>query len=185
MGLNTGYVLVKGLSRDELLTRLGAKVGGPVELPLSWKAPISLGPTVQGWTIIGDPWGRVGDSPRRLVPLSRDATVISGCLQETTMYSQAVMYVDGRFRWKVFSDCSKPDERGVHVVSKGDAPQSLAERIRRAREKELQTGGDHQFNVPLDLITEATGGVISGRYPWHDEEEGVVYRELIFAGDDA
>ena len=183
MGFSTGYVLVQGLSTDELLRRLGATLGDRVKEPDLVESPACLGPTVEGgWTVIGDSPGDIRDDRDLLKALGSGTTVLTGFLEEHEMYSQTELYVDGVRRWRVVSDSGAEDEAGVHITVEGTAPDTLDARIRRALERERETEGvDYQFNVPLDLIKDITGGILSG-HPWGDPY-ATPYRELVFKTD--
>jgi hypothetical protein len=173
--------LIKDLSRDELLARLDAKLGEPVEEPDSSGAPACLGLPQHGWTIIADSPLRLIDDDALLSGLSRGTTVLIGFMEEHVMYSHAELFVDGRRVWKVISDREKTDNAGLHLAVDGTVPAGFAALVADARLRERQTAGvDFQFEVPFQVVSEATGGVVDGRYPWGDLDDESAYRTLVF-----
>lgn len=89
--------------------------------------------------------------------------MLADCPMETTTSRGAMKYAGGRLARKVVSDCSRLEGRRVHVF-KGSSgrglPQSPAERIERARERERRRPeADYRLNVPLDLVS---GGHVPG-----------------------
>ncbi|WP_067477168.1 hypothetical protein [Actinomadura hibisca] len=170
MGFATGYVAVKDLSPEEILTRLGATLGETVAEPDLSTAPTCVAPATNGWTVIGDSAHNVWDEPDHLTALSKGTTLVTAYMEEHDMYAHAELYRDGRRVWRVVSESGEDPQ----LSTEGTPPESLA---RLAQEAEAEDPDvDHLFEVPFALVTEATGNEVDGGCPW--PESG--FRELLF-----
>jgi hypothetical protein len=175
MGESTSFVLVTGLSQEQLLERLGMRLGEVIEEPDSSRHGVAaLGPTLQGWTLLVDPPRVLSGDEAGLARLSRGAWVLVLELEEHVMHSQAEVFYCGQRLWRV----SSTGEHGVtgrsRITSDGDPPPELGELLEAAlrQERERERGDvrvDYQFDVPIDLAAMATGGAFHYPRTWDDD----------------
>jgi hypothetical protein len=173
MGESTSFVLVSGLSQEQLLERLGMRLGEVIEEADSSRHGVaSLGPTLRGWTLIVDPPRVLPVDEASLARLSRGARVLALELEEHVMYSQAEVFYCGQRLWRV----SSTGEHGLtgrsRVTSDGDPPPESAELLEEALRQERERGDaavDYQFDVPVDLAAVATGGAFHYGRTWDDD----------------
>ena len=186
MGVRTGFVLVAGLSRQEVLARLGMRLGEVVDEPDNSDVDLpALGPVLDGWALIVDSPGMLLDDEATLERLGRGTTLVTHSINETVMYADAAGYQDGRRRWWVASDPSAKSRAGsrlrVEGEPPGDVPALLAEALRSEATDpgvELASGHhnvDHQIDVPSQVIAAATAGAFDG-WPL---DESWTFHELI------
>ncbi|MGI5167482.1 hypothetical protein ACQEU3_24345 [Spirillospora sp. CA-253888] len=161
MGFATGYVAVRDLSQEEILTRLGAALGDAVKEPFLSAAPTALSLAENGWTVIADSANELWHSSERLAPLSKGTVLVTAFMEEHVMYAHAELHDNV---WQVVSDSGENPQ----ITSQGTPPADLPGLI--------EEGVDYHFEVPFKLVTEATGGVVDGGFPW--PEGG--FRELLF-----
>jgi hypothetical protein len=173
MGESTSFVLVSGLSQEQLLERLGMRLGEVIEEPDSSRHGVAaLGPTSRGWTLLVDPPRVLSDDEAALARLSRGARVLVLELEEHVMHSQAEVFYCGQRLWRV----SSTGEHGLtgrsRVTSDGDPPPELAELLEEALRQERERGDgavDYQIDVPVDLAAMATGGAFHCGRTWDDD----------------
>ena len=198
MGTRSAYLLLAGLGTDEILARLGRRLGDDVVEPDTdepGRTP-ALGPVVEGWTLIVDqPMVFLIDESFSLEQLSLGARLLTLGVNETVMYSDAACYVDGE-RWWWVASC--PDGRDWRqawpkvvapwwrrllgdppgpskLMVEGEPPDGLGDLYTEALGNEARTNGvDYQFDIPGALVADASGGAFTGELA-----EEWVFRALI------
>ena len=205
MGTRSGYLLLAGLDPDEVLARLGMRLGDEVVEPDTdepGRTP-AFGPVLDGWRLIVDqPMAFLADESFSLERLSLGARLLTLGLNEAVMYADAAYYSDGERRWWVASCPDGRDWRQAwprveapwwrrllgdppgpsKLLVEGVPPAALDGLYTDAIANEVRTHGvDYQFDVPGALVADATGGAFTGEL---DEEW--IFRALIPAsGGDA
>jgi len=172
MSYNLSWIAIRGLTPTEALDalddELGRKTSGET---LSRRA--CLGELPGGWLLIVAP----GEDAlkERFLKLMAGRDGIACAEFETTMYSEAAGYEDGRRVWRVVHD---PDRGGAvtHLHVEGEPPADfLTLKARALQEQEGDEEVDYTFDVP-PLLAKSICGVRAEDYP-----PELVLRELVRA----
>jgi hypothetical protein len=205
VGTRSGYLLLAGLDRNQVLARLGMRLGDEVVEPDTDEPDRTpaLGPVLDGWTLIVDqPLTFLIDESFSLERLSLGTRLLTLGVNETVMYSDAAYYEDGARRWWVASCPDGRDWRQAwpkvaapwwrrllgeppgpsKLMVEGEPPAVLGALYTDAIANEIRMDGvDYQFEIPGALVADTTRGAFTGEL---DEEW--IFRALIpVSGGDA
>lgn len=181
MGFSIAWVAVRGLSKDDILARLGlADTGEPDEAN---ETPVS-GAALPGggYLVFFNDFGHPAAQAGSMALLSAGAEALGCQVEEHVMASAAFLYRDGTKVWEVVHLA----DEGLYHLEVGGTPPALLETIHaemRATQDEqggLEAEVDCLFEVPLMLATALYG------YR-HDEAallsgETLAFTELVPAG---
>lgn len=172
MGLSLSWVAVQGLSKDEVLARLGREDSGE---------PVDYGQRrVETWAQLPNGWVMLarGDvdqfEAQELARLSQGARLLSAYCSETVMFSGASGWTGGVRQWAIDHN----PERGLSDLNiEGDVPPQLAAILAQARAAQAEEGGDEAdvdivFDVPKDLVGELCG--------WRPDQDTEDWGEIEF-----
>lgn len=171
MGLAASWIAVRGLSREEVCSRLEAVDTRRQCDDLTTN--LALAELSNGWTIIRS---RQFDfpTPKRLSNLSQGIEVISGQIEEHVMVSLGRGFRDGAETWSVTHD---PEKGLSSLVVEGDPPLALASIGERLRREQDAAGGDEAgVDLVFDAIPELVGELCGYR---PDEGEPPTFVELV------
>lgn len=157
MGFHICYICVKGLTKAQLLARIG--MSATREEDEATEAPFSLAQGPKGWLIL---WANDFDyaSEAVLRGLSAAATAVGCQVHEGIMVSVAREYRDAREVWTVMHDSSRG---GLHLAVQGTPPpQFTAIRDRLLAAQAAEPKGeplpvDSVFDIPVETARALTG----------------------------
>lgn len=158
MGYALDWVSVSGLTKDQVLSRLGLlDTGEATDYPR--RGGFMWAMTPDGRVVVAtEQYGWL--APERLSQLSEGASLVAARAEDNDCTSAAWGYGDGHRTWSVTHD--NPEEYGVvgGLVLDGDVPAELTT-IRARLEAEQAAAGDERvdyiFDVPNELVA-ALGG---------------------------
>jgi hypothetical protein len=90
--------------------------------------------------------------------LSKGASLIACCANETVMNSYACAWADGVKRWSVFHE---PNQGIKHLETSGSLPAEIhriRERLFSQQDEDRGDGADHVFDIPIELFA-VLGGI--------------------------
>jgi hypothetical protein len=163
MGYAHDWVSVAGLTKDEVLARLGVvDRGEPIDFPRRGQTAWAITP--QGRVVVVMGYGEL--SPGHVAEVSEGASVIAARAEGNDCTSSAWGYEDGRRMWSVETEFRDQGERLYDEDSQdalsvqGDPPSEFAaiwDRHLAARDAEDDEAEDFLFMAPLELA-EVLGG---------------------------
>jgi hypothetical protein len=178
MGVRTGFLLVAGLDQQELLDRLGMRLGAVVDEPDASDTDLpALGPVLDGWALIVDTPGLLLTDEAALERLSRGTSLVTQSLNETAMHADAAGYQDGRRRWLVAS--------GSRLTVEGDPPGDVPALLAAALQSEATDpgveldSGHHDVNLRIDVPSQVVAAATGGAFDGWPLDESWTFRELV------
>lgn len=176
MGYILDWVSVAGLSKDEVLSRLGAEDTGEAG---DWigGADLAWAVTPDGRVVVTSDlfgWLEAG----RLETLSRGASLVAASAEDNEMRAAAWGYEDGARVWSVVHDPAGSDDP-MHLEVEGETPKVFAGiRKRLLADQAAETDPvDHLFDAPQDLA-----GALGGWRPEGDIGDDLEFTEARWIG---
>jgi hypothetical protein len=147
LGFSHSFVAVKGADRAQALERLGLADGGRTgDLDIILKG---FGATELkgGWLLVGcDDFEFPQNAP--LAALSALGEVVSCCVEEHVMFSEARGFAGGAQAWRVTHD-PESARGGLDLQVEGEPPAAFAEiRDRILAEQAAKGDADYVFDIP-------------------------------------
>jgi hypothetical protein len=150
MGFKISWLGFKGLSKEQILDRVGLRdTGEPDEAN---EAPFSIAEIPHGWTILFTN-DTLYAGAEKIIALSMGAQVVACQVHEGVMFSAAYAAENGKLIWSV----SHNSENGVYDLSIDGNPPTSSEGLKaRLTREQDEAGGsdadvDYLFDVPVEL----------------------------------
>ncbi|HOY79264.1 MAG TPA: hypothetical protein PLN33_15720 [Hyphomonadaceae bacterium] len=152
MSMSLVWFAARGISADDFLERAGfSDTGDPDEY---FDEEHSGGALGDGWYVIVSSDVGLLD-PAKVGGWSAGGRVVAVALDEESLNSMAIEWVDGKLVWSAAYDGS---EGGDQLAVEGTLPAVFAELSHEASALQAEGGSaEHVFDIPLDLAADVTG----------------------------